>query len=82
MISLRLPSDLEEKLAEISNIENRTKTEIIKESLLLYIKARESEKSPFELGKKYFGRYKSGISDKSVNHKEKIRAKLRKKQNA
>jgi len=82
MISLRLPSDIEEKLTEISNIENRTKTDILKESLLLYIKNRESEKSPYELGKKYFGKYKSGITDKSVNHKEIIRDKLRKKQNA
>jgi len=82
MISLRLPSELEEKLSEISNIENKTKTDIIKESLQLYIKSRESEKSPFELGKKYFGKYKSGITDKSVNHKERIREKLRKKQNA
>jgi predicted DNA-binding protein len=82
MISLRLPSDIEEKLTEISNIESRTKTDIVTESLLLYIKNRESEKSPYELGKKYFDKYKSGITDKSVNHKEIIRDKLRKKQNA
>lgn len=82
MISIRLPEELEEKLNEISHIEHKTKTEILKESLLLYIENRETEISPYELGKKYFGKYNSGGSDLSVNHKEIIREKLRKKHNA
>ncbi|KAB2931299.1 MAG: transcriptional regulator [Leptonema illini] len=82
MISLRLPPDLEEKLTDLCNIENKTKTDILKESLLLYIKSRETEKSPYELGENYIGKYGSGMTDRSVNHKELIRQKLRKKQNA
>jgi len=81
MISLRLPPELEEKLAEISTIEKRTKTDIIKESLLLYIKERESAVSPYELGKKFFGKYRSGKSDTSVEHRKTIRDKIKKKHN-
>lgn len=38
--------------------------------------ARDAEKSPYELGAKYLGKYESGMTDRSVNHKELIRQKL------
>lgn len=79
MISLRLPQELEDKLAEISSIEKKTKTDIIKESILLYIKEREAAVSPYELGKKYFGKYHSGQTDRSVNHRDIIRNKIKNK---
>ncbi len=81
MISLRLPPDLEKKLAEISSIEKKTKTDIIKESILLYIKERENAVSPYELGKKYFGKYHSGQTDRSVHHREIIKNKIKSKHN-
>lgn len=81
MISLRLPSELEDKLAEISSIENKTKTDIIKESLLMYIKSRESEVSPYELAKKYFGHSLSNESEGSIKHSEIVRNKIKKKHN-
>lgn len=39
--------------------------------------ARETEKSPYELGQRYLGKYESGMTDRSVNHRELIRQKLR-----
>lgn len=79
MISLRLPKDMEEKLTEISVAKNKTKTYIIKESLEMYLRSQEPAVSPFELGKKYFGKYSSGRTDNSVNFKERISEKIRRK---
>jgi RHH-type transcriptional regulator, rel operon repressor / antitoxin RelB len=81
MISLRLPSELEEKLDEISSIENKTKTDIVKESLHLYMQSRQSEVSPYNLAQKYFGHSVPDSADSSVNHSEIIRNKIRKKHN-
>lgn len=81
MISLRLPTDLEEKLTEISVAKKKTKTYILRESLEMYLRFQEPVATPYELGKKYFGKYSSGRTDNSVNFKERIREKIRKKHN-
>lgn len=80
MISLRLPIELEEKLSEAAALENKTKTEIIKKSLLAYFDSVFQKPSAYELGEKYFGQYKSGISDKSTNHQKYIKEAMLKKQ--
>ncbi|MBW0435460.1 MULTISPECIES: ribbon-helix-helix protein, CopG family [Leptospira] len=80
MISLRLPPELEKKLSEVAKIENKSKSEVIKESLVYYIDNFAQKPSAYELGKKYFGQYKSGISDKSVNHQKYIKEAILKKQ--
>ncbi|WP_036043381.1 transcriptional regulator [Leptospira alstonii] len=80
MISLRLPPELEKKLSEVTKIENKSKSEVIKESLVYYIDNFAQEPSAYELGEKYFGRYKSGISDKSVNHQKYIKNVILRKQ--
>lgn len=82
MISLRFPKELEEKLDEIAYFENKTKTDILKESFLEYIKNKENRSNPYELGKKYIGKYESGIDYKSTNHRDLIRNKLKSKKNA
>lgn len=79
MISLRLPEELEKKLAEVAKIENKSKSEIIKESLVYYIDNFAKQPSAYELGEKYFGLYKSGISDRSINHQKYIKEALFKK---
>ncbi|TGK17614.1 ribbon-helix-helix protein, CopG family [Leptospira stimsonii] len=79
MISLRLPPELEKKLSEVAKIENKSKSEVIKESLVYYIDNFAQKPSAYELGKKYFGQYKSGISDKSVNHQKYIKDVIQKK---
>ncbi|MCG6142822.1 ribbon-helix-helix protein, CopG family [Leptospira mtsangambouensis] len=80
MISLRLPEELEKKLSEVAKIENKSKSEVIKESLVYYINNFAKQPSAYELGEKYFGLYKSGISDKSTNHQKYIKEALIKKQ--
>jgi RHH-type transcriptional regulator, rel operon repressor / antitoxin RelB len=82
MLSLRIPDFLETELMDICKEEKKTKTTVIKESLLLYIESRKQKTSAYELGKKYFGKYETTPSDKSVNHKELIRKKIRQKHNA
>ncbi|RHX83413.1 ribbon-helix-helix protein, CopG family [Leptospira stimsonii] len=79
MISLRLPPELEKKLSEVAKIENKSKSEVIKESLVYYINNFAQKPSAYELGKKYFGQYHSGISDKSVNHQKYIKDAILKK---
>ena len=82
MLSLRIPDFLENELLLLCQEEKKTKTKIIQESLLLYIESKKQKTSAYELGKKYFGRYETTPSDKSVNHKELIRKKIRQKHNA
>jgi RHH-type rel operon transcriptional repressor/antitoxin RelB len=79
MISLRLPEELEKKLIEVAKIENKSKSEVIKESLVYYINNVAKQPSAYELGEKYFGLYKSGIADKSINHQKYIKDALIKK---
>jgi RHH-type transcriptional regulator, rel operon repressor / antitoxin RelB len=79
MISLRLPEELEKKLSEVAKIENKTKSDVIKESLIYYIDNYSKQPSAYELGEKYFGSYKSGITDKSVNHQKYIKDAIMKK---
>ncbi len=55
------------------------KTIFNKGVLLLYIKKREDAVSPYELGKKYFGKFHSGQTDRSVNHRIIIRNKIKNK---
>ncbi|WCL50642.1 transcriptional regulator [Leptospira sp. GIMC2001] len=81
MISLRFPKDLEEKLTELSLLERKTKTDILKESFLQYLKKKEVSKNAYALGLKYIGKYNSGKADKSINYKAIIKEKLKSKIN-
>lgn len=80
-ITVRLPSEIEAKLIKIATIENKSKSDIIRESLELYLD-RFSEHSPFELGKKNFGKHGSGTGDLSINSEKILREKIREKYNA
>jgi len=75
----RLPPDTRNKLLALSRIKNRTKSEIIKESIDLYYIREESEMDSFTLGEPGFGRYGSGETDRSVTYKERIKGKIRAK---
>ncbi|MFB5650710.1 transcriptional regulator [Leptospira wolffii] len=70
---------MEKKLAEVAEFENKSKSEVIKESLIYYIDNVSRRPSAYELGRKYFGQYKSGKSDKSVNHQKYIKEAVKKK---
>jgi predicted DNA-binding protein len=73
----RLPIDTRNKLLALSKIKNKTKSDIIIESLELYYKQEEGEIDSFTLGEPLFGRYGSGESDHSVTYKQRIKEKLR-----
>lgn len=79
MISLRLTSDLENKLNKISKNENISKSEIIKQALILYFEDYHKKHSPYDLGKDLFGKYGSGIGNLSKDYKNILKGKLREK---
>ena len=78
----RLPADTRNKLIILSRIKNKTKSEIIIESLELYYKQEESGIDSYTLGLPYFGKYGSGIGDLSTTYKQRIKEKLRARQNS
>ncbi|MBM9547417.1 ribbon-helix-helix protein, CopG family [Leptospira sp. 201903074] len=79
MISLRLPPELERKLDSFAKSEGKSRTEIVKDSILEYIKNRGTNKSPFELGLDLFGKHNSDIIDLAQNRKEYLHKAIGKK---
>ena len=79
MTSIRLPSDFEQKLNKISQNENLSKSEIIKEALKIYFDQYDKKISPFNLGKDLFGKYGSGRNNLSQDHKKLVKEKIRAK---
>ncbi|MDX1958321.1 MAG: ribbon-helix-helix protein, CopG family [Leptospiraceae bacterium] len=76
MLALRLPVELEKKLEEIAIQKRRTKSEILRNALELYLNQFEEEKNAYELGVEFFGKHGSGVSDNSVNYKKKLKSRL------
>ena len=79
MMSVRLTHELEEEIERIASNENRTKSDIVKDALNLYIATKQSTKSSYEVGISLFGRYSSGIGNRSTTYKQRIKEKLREK---
>jgi predicted transcriptional regulator len=79
MRSIRLPDDIEHRLEKLSERENRTKSDLIKEAIVEYLADRDVEKTPFEAGRHLFGRYGSEETDLSKTTKERIKEKIRAK---
>ncbi len=79
MISLRLTTDLENKLNKTAKSEKISKTEIIKRALILYFKDHQKQHSPYDLGKDLFGKYGSGNGNLSKDYKNLLKGKLREK---
>jgi predicted DNA-binding protein len=73
----RLPLDTRNKLLVLSRVKNRTKSDIIKESVDMYYEYAESEIDSFTLGEPSFGRYGSGESDRATRYREHIKGKIR-----
>jgi len=78
----RLPQDTRNKLIILSKAKNKTMSEIIIESLELYYKQEENELDSYTLGLPYFGKYGSGIGDLSTTYKQRLKEKLRARQNS
>jgi len=78
-INVRLPVETEAKLVEIAITENKTKSEIIRESLELYFDRFLRARTPFELGKEFFGKHGSGAGDLAINSEKILREKIKEK---
>ena len=76
MVTIRLPDEIEVQLQALTEIEQKTKTEIIKTALIEYFERHFSEKTAYELGKDLFGKYSSDETDLSVSYKERLGTKL------
>jgi len=72
----RLPIDTRNKLLALSRIKNKTKSDIIIESLEMYYELEENEMDSFALGEPVFGKYGSGESDRATSYKHRIKRKL------
>ena len=76
----RLPLDTRNKLLVLSRTKNKTKSDIIKESLDMYYEYAESEIDSFSVGEPYFGKYGSGEDDRATTYKQRIKEKLKERQ--
>jgi predicted DNA-binding protein len=76
MTSVRLPKELQEKLAAVAEREKLAKSDLIKEALEKYLAGDELKARPFALGEELFGKYGSGTGDRSGAYKQKVRAKI------
>ena len=79
MLSVRLPGELEKKVKQLASAEGRTKTEIIRTALEVYVKAKDQAASPYELGKDLFGKHGSGRGNLSITYKNKVKERIREK---
>ena len=78
----RLPVETRNKLIVLARIKGKTKSDIIKESVDMYYEREESEIDSYTLGLPYFGKYGSGEGDLSTTYKQRIKEKIRAKQNS
>ena len=79
MLAVRLSEELEADLGRYAQVLSRTKSDVVKEALTLYLDAQKhkAETTPYQLGEEFFGRYGSGDGDRSVTYKQRLRDKLR-----
>ncbi|MCB1194424.1 MAG: transcriptional regulator [Leptospiraceae bacterium] len=70
-LTINLTQEIEEGLFKISKEENISESELIKIVLKGYIDSyyQKNKKTPYEIGKKYFGVYSSGKKDISQKRK-------------
>jgi len=80
--TVRLPIETRNKLLSVAKAKNKTKSEIIIESLEMYYKQEENEIDSYTLGLSYFGKYDLGPGDLSTTYKQRIKEKLYARQNS
>lgn len=78
MISVRLGQNLEQELTRYSQLNQLTKTDIIKEALTYYFQTVKREKKPtaYELGVHFFGKHGSQEGDLSSTYKKRLKDKI------
>ncbi len=78
MTTVRLNNDIDNKLSILTEVENTTKTEIIKKAIAEYYTHHLQNKTPYELGEALFGKY-GGDTDLSKTYKSKLKEKMNEK---
>jgi len=84
MLSVRLDSNLQNELNSLSKQQNISKSKIIKDSLIYYfdmLKQTNQQKSSYEIGQEFFGKYSSKQGDLSTTYKQKLKDKINAKNN-
>ena len=81
MLTLRLDSEMERKLANLATALGISKSAIVRQGLQLYLNKIEKNNA-WEAGKELFGKYSSGRTNLSSNRKAILKQKLRDKINA
>jgi hypothetical protein len=76
MTTARLSYELEDRLDTAARVKHMTKSAMVQEAVAQYLAQDETEKSSYELGLPYFGKYGSGQGDLSVTYKNRVREKL------
>ena len=76
MFSIRLATDMENRMTEVSKMENVSKSEIIKRALDLFFRNYHRDNSPYEIGKDLFGKHGSGKGNLSKDYKKLLKEKL------
>jgi predicted transcriptional regulator len=69
MVSVRLDEKIENQLDFIAQQKHILKSKVIKDALVYYfdmLKKESDEKSAYELGSEFFGKYSSGKDDLST----------------
>ena len=79
MLTVRLPQALEDRLKQTAAAEKRTKTEVIRTALEVYLQAQRGNRSAFDLGEDLFGRYGSGNGNLSTTYKRILKERIRAK---
>jgi hypothetical protein len=78
MTIARPPDEIERKPEAVSKIREKPKSgEFVREALARYFYEEETEKSSWEIGEPYFGKYSSGERDLSVTCKDRLKDSIR-----
>ena len=80
--SARLPQDTRNKLIALARVKRKTKSQIIIDSLEMYYAQEEDQIDSYTLGLPYFGKYSLGEGDLSATYKQRIKERLRARQNS
>lgn len=84
MISLRLDKNTENQINLISQQKQISKSKVVKDALIYYfdmLKNESKQKSSYELGSEFFGKYSIGKDDLSTTYKQNIKDKINAKNN-
>lgn len=75
-ITIRLEKELEEFIIQESKNEGMSKSEFIRMCITNYYQQIISKKTPYEIGKDYFGQFDSNNPDLAKDRKKIIREKI------